>query len=276
MTKMKILITVTTYPLPSRTYDELVCTAGILEDGSWIRIYPVPFKFLQFRKYQWVELEIRKPHKKDFRPESHSPANADLSDLKLIGRIETSNEWSERKQYCLKNVYTSITQLIADSKDPKNISLATFKPHELLDFIIEEDDEEWKKEWLEQLKQLDLFTNNQTESLKRNPINKVPYKFKYHIKDENGKESKMMIEDWEIGALYWNCLRNADGNRSVALSKVREKYFDEFLKKDIYLFLGTTFEGHRRRFNNPFVIIGVFYPPKPKSDLSIKQGVLPF
>ena len=43
---MRVLITVTTYPLPSRSHDELVCTAGILEDGSWIRIYPVPFKFL--------------------------------------------------------------------------------------------------------------------------------------------------------------------------------------------------------------------------------------
>ena len=46
MTKQKVLITVTTYPLPSRSYDELVCTAGILENGQWIRIYPVPLQFL--------------------------------------------------------------------------------------------------------------------------------------------------------------------------------------------------------------------------------------
>ena len=31
MAKKKVLITVTTYPLPSRSYDELVCPAGILE-----------------------------------------------------------------------------------------------------------------------------------------------------------------------------------------------------------------------------------------------------
>lgn len=42
MPRKKVLITVTTYLLPSRSYEELVCTAGILEDGSWIRIYPVP------------------------------------------------------------------------------------------------------------------------------------------------------------------------------------------------------------------------------------------
>jgi hypothetical protein len=73
----------------------------------------------------------------------------------------------------------------------------------------------------------------------------------------------MMIEDWEIGALYWNCLRNAEGVASVALQKVKQKYFDDLaLKKDLYLFLGTTAEGHRRRWSNPFVIIGTFYPSK--------------
>jgi len=35
---------------------------------------------------------------------------------------------------------------------------------------------------------------------------------------------------------------------------------DEFATKDLYLFLGTTREFHGRA-PNPFVIIGVFYPP---------------
>jgi len=72
-----------------------------------------------------------------------------------------------------------------------------------------------------------------------------------------------MIEDWEIGALYWNCLKATEGNEAAALEKVREKYEGEFLaEKDIYLFLGTTKEWHMRRSKNPFVIIGVFYPKK--------------
>ena len=73
----------------------------------------------------------------------------------------------------------------------------------------------------------------------------------------------MMIEDWEVGALYRNCLRAAEGNEQIALQKVKQKYFDDLAKtKDVYLFLGTTSEWHRRRSPNPFVIIGVFYPPK--------------
>ena len=72
-----------------------------------------------------------------------------------------------------------------------------------------------------------------------------------------------MIKDWEIGALYWNCLKSADGNESIALQKVRDQYETNFLKnKDIYLFLGSTKEWHMRKAKNPFVIIGVFYPKK--------------
>ena len=94
-------------------------------------------------------------------------------------------------------------------------------------------------------------------------IPKLPYKFFYKFKDETGKVRRLMIEDWEIGSLYWNCLRGAEGDEGVALEKVREKFEQEFLKlKDIYLFVGTTKEWHMRRSKNPFVIIGVFYPKK--------------
>jgi hypothetical protein len=36
--RTKVLITVKTYPTISVKYDELVCTAGFREDGSWVRI----------------------------------------------------------------------------------------------------------------------------------------------------------------------------------------------------------------------------------------------
>ena len=78
-----------------------------------------------------------------------------------------------------------------------------------------------------------------------------------------------MIEDWEIGALYWNCLKAAEGNEAVALEKVKQKYEDEFKDKDVHFFLGTTKEWHMRRAKNPFVIIGVFYPKKGNSRLPI-------
>lgn len=266
MALTKILLAVTTYPLPSRSYDELVCTAGFLEDGTWIRIYPVPLSFLldlkgsgkvNNVKYTWIEIALKKRND-DFRPESHSPVHYDFRDIVLHNRLGTENNWQLRKETCLRNVYTNLDQLIQDSKSPKNISLATFKPSKFIGLVIENDEREWKDEWKELRKQGDLFATDQSPEIL---IPKLPYKFYYRFVDDSGKESRLMIEDWEIGALYWNCLRASEGNEGKALMKVREQYEQNFINtKDVYLFLGTTKEWHTRRAKNPFVIIGVFYP----------------
>ncbi len=262
MPKKKILISVTTYPLPSRSYDELVCTAGFLEDGSWIRIYPVPLSFLNqvkkdtgFKKYTWIELDV-KQRADDFRPESHSPNNYDIQ---IINTLNTNNFWQKRKEICLKNVYTNKFKFLEDSKSPKNVSLITFKPSKITDFVVEDDEKDWKDEWKEIRKQTDLFAEIESDPEKLIP--KVPYKFYYVFEDDEGVSSKLMIEDWEIFQLYFNCLRDNNNSQEIAIQKVKEKYFDVFTKEnDIYLFLGTTMQWHRRRSNNPFVIIGVFYP----------------
>lgn len=268
MPRHRVLLTVTTYPLPSRSYDELVCTAGLLENGEWIRIYPVPLSFLlgqresgkmQSFKYTWMELDLNQ-RTDDFRPESFSPKNYDFRDLKLLDKIDTSDNWAFRKELCLKNVFTNLDALIEQSKAPSNKSLATFKPTTIERLEIIEDDPEWKNEWKELRKQGDLFSQEKAPEIL---IPKLPFKFYYRFKDDSGKSSRLMIEDWEIGALYWNCLKAAEGNQAVALEKVRQRYEDEFIKKkDIYFFLGTTRQWHMRRSKNPFVIIGVFYPKK--------------
>ena len=262
MARTRVLIAVTAYPLPSRSYDELVCTAGVREDGSWVRIYPVPFKFLEFHKYQWVELElVRHRTDRDFRPESFRPSKPDLTDLEIISKLDTARCWADRKAACLKEVYTDLTLLIDSSKAPQNVSLAAFRPTKVSKLVVEEDDREWKPEWQEQLRQLDMFAK--TQGRPRVPIDKIPYKFKYQIEDDQGRKSTMTIEDWEIGALYRNCLASAEGDEEVAIEKVRTKYGGEFLRtKELTLFLGTTLKHHRRRHNNPFTIVGVFYPPR--------------
>lgn len=277
--RFKVLITVKTYPLPSRSYDELVCTAGVLEDGTWIRIYPVPFKCIVknniLKKYQWVEIDLKPRGKKDFRPESYSPVKPDLSDVKVLNFLEAKKYWTERKKYCLKNVFYSREELLKQSNAPQNLSLATFKPKRILDFVIENDTRDWKDVWIERRKQLDLFsTDEENKKAVDTMIRKLPYKFSYHFEDVDGKKSKMMIEDWEIGALYWNCLADSEGDEKVALEKVRYQYFERFTKdKEIYLFLGTTLQFHQRRMKNPFVIIGVFYPQKDPTANQLNMSI---
>ena len=259
---MRVLVTVKTYPQPSVSYDELVCTAGFTEEGRWVRIYPVMRRHLDFVKYEWVELDLIRRHDRDFRPESYSPVEVDLNDLKKGPKVGTKQGWYQRKQLCLQNVYTSMDSLIEDSKEPKNVSLAVFKPARVKSFLNEPDDDEWKPEWLERMNQEDMFSPTKAGG-RRAPIEKIPHRFKYRFEDDSGRESTMSILDWEIFELYRKCLAAAEGDEDVALEKVRQKYEAQFLNtKDLWLFLGTTLEHHQKRHSNPFTIVGVFYPPK--------------
>jgi len=262
----RVLITVKTYPLPSRSYTELVCTAGLLNGEKWIRMYPIPYRFLQdqqkYPKYSWMELNLtRKTH--DFRPESYSPKLGVDEPIKVFEQIGTANEWAARRSYVLKETFHSMNELISLAKDPiHRKSLATLKPARIVDFVIEEDEREWKQEWQDQLKQLNMF-ELPTERGHKKLVKKLPYKFSYRFFSEGDKEPrKMMIEDWEIGALFWNCLYRADGDEQTALDMVKQKYLEEFADKDLHLFVGTTLKFHAMSAPNPFVIIGVFYPPK--------------
>jgi hypothetical protein len=68
-----------------------------------------------------------------------------------------------------------------------------------------------------------------------------------------------MIEDWEIGQLYWRQFEKYQ-NEEKAIADVRKKYFDDFAKtKDLHLFLGTS-QLHHYVSLNPFMIIGTFHP----------------
>lgn len=263
----KVFITVKTYPTLSKKYDELVCTAGMLDDGSWVRVYPLPFRKLdyenKYKKYQWMEAPLIK-NESDPRPESYKIT--DINQVKLIGEpVGTRQAWAERKNIVFdkNHVYTDLTDLIEKGNN-NELSIAIFKPTEILDLVVEETEREWNSESLKLLKikasQLSLFQTEKELEKEFLIVDKLPYKFSYRFRDCNGKESTLMIEDWEIGMLYWNCLKQAKGNEDEALELVRKKYIDEFSKKDLFLFLGTTRQFHGWA-KNPFVIIGVFYPP---------------
>jgi hypothetical protein len=264
MAKTKVLITVKTYPAISKKYEELVCTAGFLEDGTWIRIYPIQFRKKsynqQYSKYQWIELDLVK-NKEDVRPESYRPVSHD-TEINIVGEIKPDgNTWAERRPIVLKKVYDNLSQLIAEAKN-KTIctSLAVFKPAKVIDFIWEKVEREWSQDKIAQFQQLNLFQN--FDDKKFEVVKKLPYKFSFIYEDIEGKRSKTMIEDWETGELYWNCLRRHDGNELKACQDVRKKYFDDFsMTKDLHFFLGTS-KVHHFVGKNPFLIIGTFHPKK--------------
>lgn len=265
----KVLITVMTYPTISQKYDELVCTAGVQDDGSWIRIYPLPFRKLddqhQFKKYQWIEAPFEK-NKKDSRPESHHVT--DIKKIKLLGIVDTSNNWSERKNILFKKepIFTNLAELIEKAKNNER-SFAIFKPNKIDDFIYEKTDKEWPGDKLALLeaksRQLSLFQTAEEIEKEFLIVPKLPYKFSYKFRDDQNKKSTLMIEDWDVGKLYWDSLNKCQDKiqpEQCAVNMVKHEYFYEFKKKNSYFILGTLAKFHGRS-KNPFVIVGTFSPP---------------
>lgn len=254
----EVLITVKTYPLPLTSFGEVVCTAGLLSSGHWVRIYPIPFRaedYRLFSKYQWIRLDLKKKSS-DFRPETYSPAGK----YELLGFLDTKDRWRRRKSVVLGNVYTSLPNLLEDSHGEKRVSLAALKPSQVIDFSWKEVERDWPENWKKRLRQMNLFSDIDSKSI----VRKVPYEFYYTFRTEDDSSThRLMITDWEVGALYWNCLARHGGNETAALNDVRAKYYHSFCeKRDLFFFLGTNYESHYRRFGNPFMIVGVFYPPR--------------
>jgi hypothetical protein len=264
MAKERILITVKTYPTLSRKYGETVCTAGVREDGSWVRIYPVPFRRLdeveQYRKFDWLECDLVRS-RSDPRPETRHPA--DMRQLVPVEHMGTDANWRERRDLLLgKATVQTRLHVVIEGAKANVLSLAVFKPTRILDFSWEAETREWDvgklAEMRNQSNQGELFN----EEAWRNTfqvIPKLPFSFSYRFADADGRESEMQVLDWEAGALFWNCLRR-HVNEATALEKVRAKYLDEFSRTDLHFFLGTTQQFHFVA-PNPWVIIGVFPIP---------------
>lgn len=182
--KARVLIAVKTYPNPSIKYDELVCNAGFLENGQWVRVYPIRFRALpyaqQYSKFDWIELDLVKKHD-DFRQESYRPKKGVDEEILTIGTLSTGKQrdWSARKEYALREVFTSMSDLIKLAKAEKVWkSLATVKPKEITKFEVEPDERDWKPQIKEGLQQLRLFEQSSPANTQQlQVVSKLPYKY---------------------------------------------------------------------------------------------------
>ena len=271
----RILISVMTYPTLSKKYFETVCTAGFREDGSWVRIFPVPLRLMKlqeektYRKWQWIEVNMKR-YLNDERPESH---HVDIDSIKP-GKVISSKAWDIRWEFVKKNkpIFTDMSEVIRLAKENK-LSLAVLKPKKILDVVCEkytENDFANHRKKLADLEARLKAENMQLSLWDDTPANMkmqfrfaemIPYKFKYRFITDDGKTRTLMIEDWEIVALYRNCIKSGDIEQ-VACQKVRDKYMKLATNNDVYFFLGTIFKRQRMNAANPFIIVGVFYPPR--------------
>ena len=255
--KLKVLITVKTYPIPSGKYDELVCTAGVTESGDFVRLYPINFRDLpfnqQYKKYQWIEVMAEKHRGRDVRRESYRP---DSDTIQIIGELIKSNpgNWIARARYALAKKARSMEEL-NDQREADRTSLGIFKPNKVHDLVISADDPDWKAGFKAALQQARLWDDR---TVSKEPPRKVPFKFHYHFEcdDPRCNGHRMMIEDWEVGALFWRLVDQGLTHKDAA-NKVREKFLGELCgpDKDTHFFVGTILA-----YPKSWMVIGVFYP----------------
>ena len=237
----RILITVRTYPVISQKYIETVCTGGITDNGEWRRLYPVPLRYLdterRYKTFDVVDVEV-KPGK-DTRPESRVPV---IASLRITSKLKG---WAERRNWIEKTAFASVDEMVAAGK-----SLAPVRVREVLEFVAKPDSAVWTAAQLEKLKQGNLFDARQ-------PLEKIPFDFRFLWIDGAGKQYNSHVMAWEFGETW----RSYSKRYSDPVSVMRDKWMNDLCspKRDVLFFM-----GNQNRFRDQFSICGIFGPPKEK------------
>lgn len=268
----RILILAKTYPSPSAQYVETSCVAGISQDGSMRRLYPVPFRMIeegqQFKKWQWIDVRIEKTNK-DHRLESHKLY---VDTITCGDVIDTKKEWASRWEWLGKIPAFESFDAIESGRIADGLSIALLRPKRLIALEINKarnqdwTDEEREKLMREQM-QGDLFSEAEAKRQVKD-LRKVPFDFYYRYMcdtPDGEKEHKHKIVDWEAGALFWNCRRSHGVDWEVPF---RAKLEEQLGGKDLMLLM-----GNQHRFQDQWLIISLIYPPKRKP-VEVRQGSL--
>lgn len=89
-------------------------------------------------------------------------------------------------------------QALIDGAKANRLSLAVFKPTEVLDFVWEDDEREWDASKLAEMRnrvnQGEWFAEETWRQVFQ-VIPKLPYSFLYRFTDADGRESKMEVLD---------------------------------------------------------------------------------
>lgn len=254
----KVLITVRTYPTPARRGVEVSCTAGITEEGEWIRLFPIPYRFLdpdkRFRKYQRIEVSVKRSS--DPRPESYE---IDSDSIKILDEpLTTSNHWQARKERVLPLQATSLCELQRQRREDGYPTLGFFKPTGVTLHIEPEENREWTPDELGRLNQYSLFQNALSHTLE-----KIPYKFRYEFQCDFAtcNRHSMICTDWELGESYRKWRDQYGASRWEAA--FRKKYEYEMTEMNgLHFFVGTI-----RQHPDSWIIVGLFYPRKAQDRL---------
>lgn len=250
-TTEEVCVVVKTYPVPARNGVEVSCTAGVTRKGDWVRLFPIPFRFLdgdkKFKKYQWMRLRMKKAS--DHRRESF---NIDPTSIELLSKepLPSANKWEARKQVVFPLLSRSYCASKAKRDGDGFPTLGIFKPKKIRRLILEDVGAEWSEDEKAKLAQRDMFD----ESLAKD-LEKIPYKFSYEFEceDQNCTGHTVMCTDWEMGQAF-RAWRRKYGDTWEKQFRIR--FETEMIQKnDTHFYIGTLLQHPAN-----WIIVGLFYP----------------
>lgn len=250
-TPARVLVTARTYPTPAKKGIEVSCTGGITVEGRWVRLFPVPYRFLdddkRFRKYQWIDVQVTKAN--DYRPESH---RLDQDSIRIVSNpLPTENYWQARKEIITPLQSPSLCAIQAERNRNAFPTLGFFKPKEITKLVIEPDRGQWTALERARLSQKPLIGR-----APRQELEKLPFRFKYAFvcDDSACRGHELTCVDWEVGQSY----RKWSRKYSDWEAKFRERYERDMIERcDTHFFV-----GNQHQAPTAWIIVGLFYPPK--------------
>jgi hypothetical protein len=263
---ISLVVTVKAYPAISQKHGEAVCVAGIRTDSEprWVRLWPVYFRDLpfsqRFQKYQEIHLDVQRSS--DTRPESVRPLTDTLVTGKTIG---AANAWARRRRLVEPLVVESMCE-VSERQQRDKTSLGIFRPGEVQDLIIESDAADWDPKHRAVIAQPSLFAPQ------KKGLTKVPYRFKFRYRCTTagcgGHEQS--IVDWEIAQAFLGWTQFPVDER---LKRIRDRWLGDLCgpARDTHFYV-----GNQHQHPGSFLILGVFWPPKPSESkvAEVKQEQL--
>ena len=249
--RRSVLIVVRTYPVPAHKGIEVSCTAAVTDDGKWMRLFPVPYRFLEndrrFKKYQWIDVDVVRASN-DPRPESYK-LNPDSIIIK--SSVPQANAWRERRRILQPLFKPSMCAIRREREQHGAPTLGIFKPKTIKRLAIEPTAAQWTGKELGYLRQIDIF-----RASPKNELEKLSYNFKYDFDcpEPGCSGHSMMCTDWEMGAAYrrWRQDYGADWEKPF-----RNRFEAEMINKNYTHFYVGTIHQHL----GSWIVIGLFYPP---------------
>lgn len=254
--ELEILVNCKTYPSVSTKYTETVCTGGVDRDGNFIRLYPIPFRFLekdeQYKRWDVIRVKAYRDTK-DIRPESwhYVPGTP----IEVIGRAESE---TDRWQW-MKSVLFHGTEDL--ERQELTNGLVEIEP---VEFYWKPDDAEWSERQKNVIFQGNLFAEKDDISLM---AARVPWQFRLKYREiATGREGDGKVLAWSY---YVGFLRQKSslGDDEQALKAVADTVRNRIFAPGNRVF---AIFGTHHRFGS-WMISAIYHVPK---EVCRQRGIL--